>query len=204
MSLFDKLKKPFLTKEDEEYQMLVEVAEEYLAQKKKETPQNKSGIATETVVREHLLKKGFNLTLNPNVRIIGSNIRNDLLLLKTKVNPNQMDYPANEVDTVLEIKNNAVANQSERIRANFEQLKGAFPHLRFGVIVLSERKGYTHEITDEKLKDVRYRSFTLISRRIYPKTGGLYSKQAIVRLLENGELKKTGDWARLITYLKEA
>jgi hypothetical protein len=73
--------------------------------------------------------------------------------------------------------------------------------LRFGVIVLS---GYTHEITDEKLGDKKYLSFTLVSRRVYPKVGELYSKKAIVDLLKNNEMKRTGDWERLIAYLKGA
>jgi hypothetical protein len=156
------------------------------------------------VIREHLLKKGFNLTLNPNVKILGSNIRNDLLLLKPKANQNLMEYSPNEVDMVIEIKNNAVANQSQRIKANFDELKNMFSSLRFGVIILSERKGYTHEITDEKLGDKKYRSFTLVSRRIYPKVGGLYSKNAVVELLKNSEMKRTSDWEKLISYMKLA
>ena len=69
-------------------------------------------------------------------------------------------------------------------------------------MVLSEKTGYQHEITDEKLSDKRYLSFTLVSRRIYPKDGGLYSPKAIMDLLKNKDLKKTGDWERFITYLK--
>jgi hypothetical protein len=199
MSQFDKFEKPLLTQKDEEYQMLIEVSDEYLEQQRGNTPQNKSGNATEIVIREHLLKKGFNLTLNPNVKILGSNIRNDLLLLKPKANQNLMEYSPNEVDMVIEIK-----NQSQRIKANFDELKNMFSSLRFGVIILSERKGYTHEITDEKLGDKKYRSFTLVSRRIYPKVGGLYSKNAVVELLKNSEMKRTSDWEKLISYMKLA
>jgi hypothetical protein len=105
---------------------------------------------------------------------------------------------------VIEIKNNAVANQSQRIKANFDELKDLFSSLRFGVIILSERKGYTHEITDEKLGDKKYRSFTLVSRRIYPKVSGLYSKNTVIELLKNREMKRTDDWEKLISYLKGA
>jgi hypothetical protein len=202
MSQFDNFKKPFLTKEDEEYQMLIEVADEYLQQQTGDTPQNKCGNATEIVIREHLLRKGFNVTSNPNVKIIGSRIKNDLLLLKPNSAPDRVEYSPEEVDTVIEIKNNAVADQSRIIKTNFDVLKELSPNLRFAVIVLSERKGYTHEITDEKLGDKRYRSFTLVSRRIYPKVGGLYSKVAVIGLLKNDEMKRTGDWEKLITYLK--
>ena len=141
MSQYDGFNKPLLTEKDEEYQMLIEVAEEYLDQQKEKTPQNKCGKATEIVIREHLLRKWFNVTSNANVRVLGSNIKNDLLLLKPTINPNQKEYSPNEVDMVIEIKNNAVANQSRIIRENFDELKELSPNLRFGVIVLSERKG---------------------------------------------------------------
>jgi len=190
-----------LTREDEEFQMLLEVAEEYSKQKSGNTPQNKSGKATEIVIRNYLLKRKFNLTLNPNVKIQGSNIRNDMLLLKSNVNSNKLMYAPNEVDTVLEIKNNAVGDQSTGIKRNFDALRKISENLRFVVVVLSERKGYTYEITEEKLGDKKYRVFTLVSRKKYPK-GGLYRKDAIMEMLEKKEMKRTGKWDELITYLK--
>jgi hypothetical protein len=203
MSQYDKLEKPLLTEQDEEFQMLIEVAEEYLKQKRGDTPQNKSGNATEIVIRNHLLEKGFDMTLNPNVKIRGSGIRNDSLLLKPGVNPDRQSYSPNEVNTVIEIKNNSVANQSRIIKENFDELRKISENLRFAAIVLSERKGYTHEITDEKLGNPKYRSFTLVSRRQYPSIGGLYSKMAIMDMIRKNEMKKTGDWEKLIRYLKE-
>lgn len=202
MSQYDRFVKPLLAEQDEEYQMLIEVAEEYLEQKEEKTPQNKSGKATEIVIRNHLLEKEFNVTLNPNVKVLGSNIKNDLLLLKPKINPNQSEYSPNEIDMVIEIKNNAVANQSRVIKENFDKLKAVSQNLRFGVVILSERKGYTHEITDEKLGDKKYLSFTLVSRRQYPEIGGLYSKKAIIDMLKKNEMKKTGEWEKFIAYLK--
>jgi hypothetical protein len=193
---------PFLTRQDEEFQMLLEVAEEYSRQKSGDTPQNKSGNATEIVIRNHLLKKDFNVTLNPNVKIQGSNIRNDILLLKPKVNPNRLVYSPIEVDTVIEIKNNAVANQSRTIRKNFDKLRGISGNIRFAVIVLSERKGYTHEITDEKLQNKKYRVFTLISRKKHPQ-GGLYLREAIIEMLSKNEMTKTEKWKGLVSYLSE-
>jgi hypothetical protein len=190
-----------LRREDEEFQMLLEVAEEYSKQKSGDTPQNKSGNATEIVIRNHLLRKGFNVTLNPNVKIQGSNIRNDSFLLKPNINPNKLVYGPNEVDTVIEIKNNAVANQSRIIKENFDEL-GRIGNFRFAVIVLSERKGYTHEIIEEKLQNKKYRVFTLVSRKKYP-IGGLYRKEAIIEMLENNEMTKTRKWEELLAYLKE-
>ena len=204
MSHYGELKAPLLTKKDEEYQMLMEVAEEYLHQEREKTAQKKSGAPTEVVIREHLLRRGFNLTFNPNVKIAGSNTKNDLFLLKSTINPDQKEYPPNEVKLVIEIKNNANANQSEIIKGNFDELKKLSKDLRLAVVILSEKKGYTHEVTDEKLGNEGYLSFTLVSRRIYPKVGGLYSPGAIMDLLKNKEMKKTGDWEKLITYLRAA
>jgi len=190
-----------LTEKDEEFQMLIEVAEEYSRQKSEKTPQTKSGKATEIVIRNHLLKRGFNLTLNPNVKIQGSEIRNDLLLLKPKVNPSKLMYAPNEVDVVLEIKNNAVGDQSMGIKINLDELSRISENLSFAVVVLSERKGYTHEITEEKLRNKKYRVFTLVSRKEYPK-GGLYLKDAVMEMLRKKEMTKTREWDKLIEYLK--
>ncbi len=203
MPHYDELNKPLLSKKDEEYQMLMEVAEEYLHQEREKTAQKKSGTATEVVIREHLLRRGFNVTFNPNITILGSNIKNDLLLLKPTINPDQKEYSPNEISLVIEVKNNAIANQSRVIKENFDELKKLSPDLGFGVVILSEKTGYTHEITDEKLGDEKYLSFTLVSRRIYPKIG-LYCQKAIMDLLKNKEMKKTGDWERLISYLRGA
>ncbi len=79
MSMYSGLKKPLLTKKDEEYQMLMEVTEEYLHQEREKSAQKKSGAAPVVVVRENLLRRGFNLTFNPNIKLTGSDIENDLL-----------------------------------------------------------------------------------------------------------------------------
>jgi hypothetical protein len=204
MYQFDDLKKALLTKKDEEYQMLLEVAEEFIHQEREKTAQKKSGAPTEVVIREHLLRRGFNLTFNPNIKLVGSNKKNKLFLLKSTINPDQKEYSPNEVNLVIEIKNDAVANQSEILRKKFDELRKLSSELRFAAVILSEKKGYAHEVTNEKLGNEGYLSFTLVSRRIYPKVGGLYSPGAILDLLKNKELQKTGDWERLIAYLRAA
>jgi hypothetical protein len=75
LSLYEDYKKlnlPLLTEQDEEYHMLREVAEEYARQHEK-TAEKKSGNATENVIRNHLLSHGFNVALNPELKIHGSN-----------------------------------------------------------------------------------------------------------------------------------
>jgi hypothetical protein len=37
----------------------------------------------------------------------------------------------------------------------------------------------------------------------YPSVRGLYSRQAIEDMMRKKEMKKTGDWEKLIRYLKE-
>jgi hypothetical protein len=192
MSHYGELKAPLLTKKDEEYQMLMEVAEEYLHQEREKTAQKKSGVATEVVIREHLLRRGFNMTFNPNIILAGSNIKNDLFLLRSTINPDQKEYSPSEVNLVIEIKNNAVASQSEIIKEKFDELRKLSSELRFAVVILSEKKGYTHEVTNEKLGNEGYLSFTLVSRRIYPKVGGLYSPGAIMDLLKSELLAPYG------------
>ncbi len=202
MSSYKELKKPLLTKKDEEYQMLVEVAEEYINQKTNKTLQ-KSGTAVEVVVREHLLRRGFNVSLNPNLKLEGSELKNALFLLSPITNPSQKVYSPGEVKMVIEIKNSADTNESTEIKANFDELKKLGPALSFAVVILSEKKGYAHEVTDEKLGDKAYRSFTLVSRKVHPKAGGLYNVTAINDMLKAKELKKTGDWDNFIAYAKE-
>lgn len=196
MSLFKKLDKPLLTKKDEEYQMLLEVAEEYINQK---TQKSTSGTATETVIREHLLRRGFNLSFNPNVKIEGSDIKNDLFLLNSTVNPSQKEYMPSDVCMIIEVKNNSAANQSETIKANFDALKLSAPNMCFAAVILSDKKGYAHEVTQEK---IGYPCFTLVSRKIDPKVGGLYCPQAINDLLKAKAIKKTGDWDKFIAHIK--
>ena len=105
-------KKPVLTVSDEEYTMLIEVCEEFEKQKIDKTDREKSGTATEIVIRNHLLTRNLNLSMIPDVTIQGSKIKNDLLLLKNGVDPNQKTYLSNQVKMVIEVKNNAVSWQN--------------------------------------------------------------------------------------------
>ena len=86
-------KQPFLTATDEEYAMLIEVCEEFEKQKIDKTAREKSGNPTEIVIRNHLLRRNLNISMIPEVTIQGSKIKNDLLLLKSGVDPNQETFP---------------------------------------------------------------------------------------------------------------
>ena len=203
MSSYKELKKPLLTKKDEEYEMLIEVAEDYIKQKTDKALE-KSGTAAEVVIREHLICRGFNVSLNPNVKLEGSDHKLSLFILDSISNPSQKEYASGEIKMVVQILNSADADSLTKLKTQFDDLKKIGKYLQFAVVVLSEKVGYAHEITCENLNDKAYRCFTLISRKTHPKAGGLYNTTAVNDMLKKKELKKTGDWDAFIAAIKAA
>jgi hypothetical protein len=209
-------KKPVLTDSDEEYTVLVEVSEEFDKQKTDKTVREKSGNPAEIVLRNHLLRRNLNVSTIPNVTIQGSKIKNDLLLLKNGVDPNQKTYLSNQVKMVIEVKNNAVGGKTLKngkqedpnkvLRAKFNELEATTNLRNFAVIVLSEtllppRTPYKWRFREEKIGKENCKVFTLVARQLYP-PGGLYIKSSIVEMLQKGQMKKTGEFQQLIHYLK--
>ncbi|MDR2204484.1 MAG: hypothetical protein LBE76_09400 [Nitrososphaerota archaeon] len=203
MSVYRELKKPLLTKKDEEYEMLIEVAEDYIKQKVDKALE-KSGSAVEVVVREHLISRGFNVTLNPNLRLEGSDVKCSMFLLDFIANPSQKEYAVSEVKMVIHVLNCADGDSLGKIKAQFEELLRVGKFLQFAVVILSEKAGYIHEVTTEKLGVKSCRVFTLVSRKAHPKVGGLYNETAVNEMLKKKELKKTGDWDAFIATIKAA
>jgi hypothetical protein len=209
-------KKPILTANDEEYTILIEVSEEFQKQKIDKTTREKSGNATEIVIRNHLLRRNLNLSMNPNVTIQGSKIKNDLLLLKNGVDPNQKTCPPDNVKMVIEIKNNGVGGKTMEngkredpnkvLRVKFNELEGTTNVRNFAVIVLSEtllppRTPYKWRFKEKVIGKENCKVFTLVARQLYP-PGGLYIKSSIVEMLQNEQMKKTGEFQQLINYLQ--
>ncbi len=209
-------KKPILTANDEEYTILIEVSEEFQKQKIDKTTREKSGNATEIVIRNHLLRRNLNLSMNPNVTIQGSKIKNDLLLLKNGVNPNQKTFASDNVKMVIEIKNNAVGGKTMEngkredpnkvLRVKFNELEGTTNVRNFAVIVLSETllppgTPYKWRFKEEVIGKENCKVFTLVARQLYP-PGGLYIKSSIVEMLQKEQMKKTGEFQQLINYLQ--
>jgi hypothetical protein len=191
-------KKPILTANDEEYTILIEVSEEFQKQKIDKTTREKSGNATEIVIRNHLLRRNLNLSMNPNVTIQGSKIKNDLLLLKNGVDPNQKTFPPDNVKMVIEIKNNGVGGKTMEngkredpnkvLRVKFNELEGTTNVRNFAVIVLSEtllppRTPYKWRFKEKVIGKENCKVFTLVARQLYP-PGGLYIKSSIVEMLQ--------------------
>ena len=209
-------KKPVITTSDEEYTMLIEVSEEFEKQKNDKTAREKSGTATEIVIRNHLLRSNLNLSMIPNVTIQGSKIKNDMLLLKNGVDPKEKTYPSDKVKMAIEIRNNAVGGKTlengkredanKVLRVKFNELEGTTDVRNFAVIVLSEtllppRTPYKWRFKEEAIGKENCKVFTLVARQLYP-VGGLYIKSSIVEMLEKGQMKKTGEFQELINYLK--
>jgi hypothetical protein len=209
-------KQPLLAATDEEYAMLIEVSEEFEKQKIDKTTREKSGSATEIVLRNHLLRRNLNLSMIPDVTIQGSKIKNDLLLLKNGVDPNQKTSPSNNVKMVIEIKNNAVGGKTlengkredpnKVLRAKFNEIEGTTNVRNFAIIVLSEtllppRTPYKWRFKEEVIGKENCKVFTIVARQLYP-PGGLYIKSSIVEMLQNEQMKKTGEFQQLINYLQ--
>lgn len=208
-------KKPLLSVNDEEYSILIEVCEEFERQKIDKT-REKSGHSAEIVIRNHLLKRNLNLSMNTNVRIQGSEIKNDLLLLKKGVNPNQETFPSDNVKMVIEIKNNGVAGKTlengkredpnKALRYKFNELEAITNVRNFAVIVLSEtllppKTPFKWRFKEEAIAKENCKVFTLVARQLYP-SGGLYIKSNIVEMLQKEQMKKTGEFQQLINYLQ--
>lgn len=204
--------KILLQEDHEELQMLLEVAKEFedaRRQRGRELTRSEktelSGIATENIVRDHLLKKNLNVS-KTRVYISQEGIEGmeiDLLLLKHGIDSTKTIYRPDEVDTVFEIKNNAVTDQTTKTKANFHRIKENLKKLRFAFVCLSERTTYTYRVTQEELG---YPVFELVSR-VRSRGPWMESRAEIMaesrRMTRRGEpaMWKTSMWNELIHYL---
>jgi hypothetical protein len=202
-----------LQEEDEELLMLLEVAKEFEDARKRKSREltlsektKLSGIVTENVIRNHLSKKNFNIS-KTRVHIAQPGIKGmeiDLLLLKPGVDREKTIYQSDEVDTVFEIKNNAVTDQTIKTKLNFDRVKENLKRIRFAFICLSERVSYRHRVTPEGLG---YPVFQLVSR-VRSRGPWMESRNEIIvesrRRTRAGEpaMWKTHGWNNLINYLR--
>ena len=208
-------KNPLLTDTDEEYSMLIEVSEEFEKQKIDKIAREKTGNPTEIVIRNHLRRKNLNLSTLPNVTIQGSKIKNNLLLLKNGIDPNQNDYPPDKVKMVIEVKNNGVGGKTlengkqdpnKVLRLKFNELEAITYVKNFSVVVLSEtllppKTPNKWRFKEEAIGKQNCKVFTLVARQLYP-LGGLYIKSNIKEMLQKDQMKKTEEFQALINYLK--
>lgn len=209
-------KKPSLSESDEEYAMLIEATEEFDKQKTDKTLLEKVGKPPEIVIRNHLIKKGLNISKIPEVTVEGSKIAADLLLLKPGVDPNQKTYPSKQVKMIIEVKNSGAGvkilengkreDPNKRLKVKFNELEALTNVKNFAVIVLSETllppKGpYKWRFKEDVIGKENCKVFTLVARQLYPR-GGLFIKSNIIGMLEKEQLKKTEEFQQLVKYLK--
>ena len=208
-------KMPVLTAYDEEYAILIEVSEEFEKQKTEKTARENFGSPTQIVVRNHLFRRNLNISTIPEVTIEGSKIKCDLLLLKSGIDPNQKNFVPDHVKMVIEVKNSGISGKildnkkledpNKVLRSKFNELESMTNVRNFAVIVLSEtllsKTPYKWRFEEDKIGKENCKVFTLVARQLYP-PGGLYSKSNIIEMLQNGQMKKTGEFQKLTNYLK--
>jgi hypothetical protein len=210
------INKPPLAANDEEYSMLVEVSEEFEKQKTDKTIREKHGDPAEIVIRNHLAKRGINLSTFPKVTVQGSRIEIDLLILKAGVDPNQKTYSSDQVKMIIAIENSGAGvktlqngkqqNPNKTLRLKFNELQATTNVKNFAVVVLSETllppKGpYKWRFKEDIIGKANCKVFTLVARQLYP-PGGLYIKVNIAEMLAKKQLRKTDEFQKLINYLK--
>jgi hypothetical protein len=196
--------------------MLIEVCEEFEKQKIDKTSREKFGNPTEIVVRNHLLRRNLNFSTVPEVTIQGSKIKNDLLLLKSGIDPSQKTFPVDNVKMVIEVRNSGVSGKTlengkredpnKVLRFKFSELEGTTNVKNFAVIVLSETllppgTPFKWRFKEEVIGKENCKVFTLVARQLYP-PGGLYIKSNIEEMLQNRQMKKTGEFQQLTNYLQ--
>ena len=115
-----------------------------------------------------------------------------------------MSMNPDEVDAVIEIKNNGVADQSTKIHRKFKEFEDISHGFRFAVIVLSERllsrTPYCYAINEEDIAIEQCKVFTCVLRREWLR---LREKAVVVEAQENGQLWKSGEWQECLDYLKQ-
>ena len=125
------------------------------------------------------MRRNLNLSTLPDVTIERSKIKNDLLLLKSGVDPNQTTFPSDTVKLIIEVKNNAVGGKTlengkredpnKVLRFKFNELEGTTNVRNFAVIVLSEtllppRTPYKWRFKEEAVGKENCKLFTLVAR----------------------------------------
>lgn len=139
-----------------------------------------SGAAMVHIVKD-LLKEYELYTSDKDVFIKGIPIEIDLLIVKKDSKPLYgILWNADDVLFALEIKKSGVIeiNNSYKINADFNRIKSLYPHIKLLYITLSESRNNIRELN--KADNV----YTLFLKR-------------------NGKYSSTGDYDKLINYLKE-
>jgi hypothetical protein len=190
-----------LSKESEEYNLLRDVCREFLEQQTGSTS-NKSGNATQKVIRDYLTKKRLKLPDRTKVKIVEVKTRMNLLyLLKPDVSTNKSEYSSNDLRIVLKIINNAVGSEDRsKVMGVFKKFKQFNGDLKFAVVVLSENAPYKYALRQKDYHNIA-KVFTLILRENSAQE--LYREETVEQLERAGELTKPKSYGldELLTWL---
>jgi hypothetical protein len=198
----------FLTEQDEEFQMLREwtrrLGDEInyawkTSGKKLRSINGTSHLITQSIIREHLLKHGLNVSQKGKVVAVSPDGKVHqavhLLILKEGENPDEDNYSDNKEHIVLEIRTTAVADAVERTKKRFAKIENLVKD--FAVVVLSERHDYPCRYKPENTRNL----FTLVIREkdfLRPINRPNVDMTAeLETMLRNHELRKTGKWQEL-------
>ncbi len=148
------------------------------------------GAITTEILRKELIKEGLNIS-NRDVFIEGLPHELDLLVLKKGAKPiENLFYTSEQVLAVLEIKFRGAYSKSaiEHVKETFDFVKKINKRIKCLYIMFSENTRCRHFKLEKKLGD---RSFLLLRR-----------KTSLENAMKKGEIYPTGDWSRLIIFLK--
>ena len=145
-----------------------------------------TGAVTVEIVRRHLEANGLPIS-SRNVFIRGNSTEWDLLLIRRKATPEaRIVFDPVDVAAALEVKYSGIYNRDTlpRLRSAFDQLTSAHPSLRCTYVTMLEREGFTYAATASSLG---YPAFTLH-----------WWKKS------REDPNESGDWEKLIEFLREA
>lgn len=120
-----------------------------------------TGALTVELIREALLKKGFNVS-ERDVFIKGIPIEVDLVISKKGTKPkNRILYQSEDVLVVLEVKSKGTFGESsiKSILKNFTLIKQKTKNIHCIYVTLSERKTYKWKATKNNIKSRAYTLF---------------------------------------------
>lgn len=148
------------------------------------------GAITIELLRRELIKEGFNVS-NRDVYIEGVNHELDLLILKAKERAKEnLLYNPSQVVAIFEIKFSGIYSVSDidNIKKAFSSIKKINREIKCVYLTVSEMINFTYYHKERKLGD--FNCF-------------LFKRDTdLERAIKENRLKATGDWDKLIKFLK--
>ncbi len=143
-----------------------------------------SGSVAVEILRHALRAEGFHVS-SRDCFIHRIPIQVDLLITKPDAKPSwELLYTPDDVYVALEVKQvGAFPGTIEKVKRDFNILSAACPHLTCAYVAIEEREGFKLTVTEG---NISHPAFTLATYKDPKK-----------------EFKLTGDWQRLVKFLRE-